>query len=238
MVGFQDMSSNVSPRNGPLTEAELDRLAGFLQNSGGQTMNIEELDGFFAALVAGPEVVLPSKYLPQVFGGAMEDTCFTGIEEANDILGLIMRHWNQITATLRTGDVLLPILLEDDAGVSQGTDWARGFIRGTEMRRTGWAQLVNDEEYGGCMIPVMMLYHEHDDDPELRPPPIGPEQRKNIIVQMAAGVMHAYRYFQRRTATPFGHTPRSSPGKTGRNEPCPCGSGKKYKRCCGGVTIH
>ncbi|MCX7843447.1 MAG: SEC-C metal-binding domain-containing protein, partial [Clostridia bacterium] len=23
--------------------------------------------------------------------------------------------------------------------------------------------------------------------------------------------------------------------KVGRNEPCPCGSGKKYKKCCGGV---
>lgn len=22
--------------------------------------------------------------------------------------------------------------------------------------------------------------------------------------------------------------------KTGRNDPCPCGSGKKYKQCCGG----
>jgi uncharacterized protein YecA (UPF0149 family) len=22
-------------------------------------------------------------------------------------------------------------------------------------------------------------------------------------------------------------------GKVGRNRPCPCGSGKKYKRCCG-----
>ncbi|MFN5406165.1 SEC-C metal-binding domain-containing protein, partial [Bradyrhizobium sp.] len=22
-------------------------------------------------------------------------------------------------------------------------------------------------------------------------------------------------------------------GKIGRNDPCPCGSGKKYKRCCG-----
>ena len=22
-------------------------------------------------------------------------------------------------------------------------------------------------------------------------------------------------------------------GKIGRNEPCPCGSGKKYKKCCG-----
>jgi hypothetical protein len=26
---------------------------------------------------------------------------------------------------------------------------------------------------------------------------------------------------------------RRAPTKTGRNEPCPCGSGKKYKKCCG-----
>ena len=26
---------------------------------------------------------------------------------------------------------------------------------------------------------------------------------------------------------------RSSSKKTGRNQPCPCGSGRKYKRCCG-----
>ncbi len=25
--------------------------------------------------------------------------------------------------------------------------------------------------------------------------------------------------------------------KIARNEPCPCGSGKKYKKCCG-VTVH
>jgi preprotein translocase subunit SecA len=23
--------------------------------------------------------------------------------------------------------------------------------------------------------------------------------------------------------------------KVGRNDPCPCGSGKKYKKCCGAV---
>ena len=27
--------------------------------------------------------------------------------------------------------------------------------------------------------------------------------------------------------------PIRSSGKVGRNEPCPCGSGKKYKKCCG-----
>ena len=31
-----------------------------------------------------------------------------------------------------------------------------------------------------------------------------------------------------------GHEPpRRNPAKVGRNEPCPCGSGKKYKKCCG-----
>ena len=29
-------------------------------------------------------------------------------------------------------------------------------------------------------------------------------------------------------------TPQRGAAKVGRNEPCPCGSGKKYKRCCGG----
>lgn len=28
--------------------------------------------------------------------------------------------------------------------------------------------------------------------------------------------------------------PQLNPGKVGRNEPCPCGSGRKFKHCCGG----
>jgi hypothetical protein len=28
-------------------------------------------------------------------------------------------------------------------------------------------------------------------------------------------------------------SPIRNPSKVGRNEPCPCGSGRKYKRCCG-----
>ena len=28
-------------------------------------------------------------------------------------------------------------------------------------------------------------------------------------------------------------TPRVNAAKVGRNDPCPCGSGKKYKKCCG-----
>jgi len=28
--------------------------------------------------------------------------------------------------------------------------------------------------------------------------------------------------------------PYRAPQNVGRNDPCPCGSGKKYKKCCGG----
>ena len=27
--------------------------------------------------------------------------------------------------------------------------------------------------------------------------------------------------------------PKKAANKIGRNDPCPCGSGKKYKQCCG-----
>ena len=104
--------------NSPLTERELDRLAKFLRKfNGGQAMNLEEVDGLFAALIAGPEVEPLSEYLPAVLGGEMSDAPeFATLEEANDILGLLMRHWNGIAATLAKGDAHLPLLLQDRNG--------------------------------------------------------------------------------------------------------------------------
>ncbi len=154
----------MSTQNEPLTDAELDRLGDFLKTcKGGESMNLEELDGFFAALIAGPESVMPSEYYPEVFGGEMSDTCeFGSLDEANEILGLMMRHWNTIAATLHKGEVYVPLLLEDEDGLALGNDWARGFMRGMDMRHDGWAELLDDEEQGGCVIPMMALYHEHD----------------------------------------------------------------------------
>jgi uncharacterized protein len=228
----------------PLNDAELDRLGDFLKScKGGKAMNLEELDGFFAALIAGPETVMPSEYNPEVFGGEMSDACeLSNLEEANEIFGLMMRHWNTIAGTLFKGEVYVPLLLEDEHGVANGNDWARGFMRGMHMRHDGWAELVNDEENGGCLIPMMMLYHEHDEDPKMRPEPIPPEKREDIIVHMAAGLVGAYRYFRTHQEAYAGSGFEPESGRTttkvGRNDPCPCGSGKKYKKCCGKAIVN
>lgn len=54
----------------------------------------------------------------------------------------------------------------------------------------------------------------------------------------AANVMHILREQQRpartRRATPAATPNARRPlGDVGRNDPCPCGSGRKYKKCCG-----
>ncbi len=222
-----------------LTDAELDRLGDFLKGcKGGEAMNLEELDGFFAALIAGPETVMPSEYYSEVFGGEMADACeFGSLDEANEILGLMMRHWNTIASTLCKGKVYVPLLLEDEEGVAHGNYWAHGFMRGMHMRHDGWAEFMDDEEHGGCLVPMMMLFHEHDEDPKMRPNPISAEQRENIKAHMAVGLLSAYLYFrEQRQVVPVptrANLRRNAP-KVGRNDRCPCGSGKKYKRAAAG----
>jgi len=44
---------------------------------------------------------------------------------------------------------------------------------------------------------------------------------------------HAQAMSENRPERPKGVTYRRDAPKVGRNEPCPCGSGKKYKKCCG-----
>jgi uncharacterized protein len=232
-----------TPRPQPLTNAELDHLDTFLERcKGGKAMTIEELDGFFAALIAGPELVMPSEYFPQVFGGEMGEVCgFDSLEAANEILGLLMRHWNTIAEKLNEGKTYVPLLQEDENGVAHGNDWAHGFMRGMYMRHSGWGELVNDEDHGGYLLPVMMLFHEHDDDPKMRPKLISPKRREEIIVHMAAAVTLSYEYFRSRRDTHADLVAAPEPSrrtKIKRNDPCPCGSGKKYKKCCGGATVN
>src|SRR5260370_34706538 len=122
---------------------------------------------------------MPSEYYREVFGGEMSEACeFGSLDEANDILGLMMRHWNTLAGALFKDEVYGPVLLEDEDGMAHGNDWAFGFMRGMGMRHDGWAELVNDEEHGGCLIPMMMLCHEHDEDPEMRPKPISQRSAK------------------------------------------------------------
>jgi uncharacterized protein len=231
----------------PLTDAEYDHLSFVLSRFRDEhAMNLEELDGFFAALICGPDHVHPSEYLPEIWGGEMADEeAFSSQQQLKDFLDLLMRHWNVVANTLQSGEVYLPLLLEDEHGIVHANDWAQGFMRGMDLRREDWADLLDDEEHGGWLVPILALAYEHDPDPTMRPyqEPVDADRREQLIEGAAAGVTGIYRYFEplRRLFPDLRggqSTYRRPVPKIGRNDPCPCGSGKKYKRCCGKPTLH
>jgi uncharacterized protein len=186
----------------PLSDAELERVHEILERFGDKrAMNLEQLDGFLAALICGPGDVPQSEYLPEIWGdNIVNEEATAGQPILQDFVSLVTRHRDAIDHTLQSGDVYTPLLLKDQHGVARGNDWANGFVRGMELRRKDWVPLVDDDENGGSVVPIFALAHENDPDPELRSyeKPVNPKLREKLIVGIAAGVMRIYRYFQER----------------------------------------
>jgi uncharacterized protein len=92
--------------------------------------NLEELDGFLAALICSSDIARPSEYLSELCGGEIaDDEAFVDREQLLDFLGLLMRHWDSIVRILEE-DVFFPLLVHGEGGTAQANDWARGFFRG------------------------------------------------------------------------------------------------------------
>jgi uncharacterized protein len=55
------------------------------------------------------------------------------------------------------------------------------------------------------------------------------------LIRTSVLALNAHRLAMQKPTGGFGDRPKPSVRirKVGRNEPCPCGSGRKYKRCCG-----
>lgn len=226
--------------NAELSDRDVQKLEDFLGRiHGGAVPNVEALDGFFAALACCPDLIMPSEYMPILQRGDTEagDLVFEDMGEAKLFVELVNRHWNHVNRQLDSEEVYLPFLFEDDEGNVRGNHWAQGFMLGTNLRPDIWRLFMEDENESGAILPIWALAYEYHDDPEMRPfdKPVTEDQRQELVIGAAAGVMRMHRYFLKQRAlytTPSGTFTRSG-GKTGRNDPCPCGSGRKFKQCCG-----
>lgn len=229
----------------PPSDEDNRQLAGILLRSHHEgAMNPEEVDGFFAALVCAPALVPPSGYLPEILGDERREPIWRSQEGAQRFFDLLTRYWNGVLSRLSSGEAYVPFLLKHPDGLVYGNDWAHGFMRGVALGEDDWRELFRNDRAFGMMIPILALHNEHDPDPEMRSyaEPVSAELREKLITGLSTSVMEIYRYLAparemnaEAGAIGAGSMRRS---KIGRNELCPCGSGKKYKRCCGSATIH
>jgi uncharacterized protein len=233
----------------PLSDDELDELDSFLMSdaTSDETMMLDCLDGYLTAIVSGPVAIKPSEWLPRVWGPSVRDEpSFETLEHAERITGLIFRHMNSIIWSLQDDpDAFEPVF---DIGVypdiekefTDGEMWAYGYMNGINLQRQNWKAFFDDPNSAEVLRPIYLLGADDvtPEDEELTKTPV---QREKLSEQIPASVAWIYRFWQpyrqavaeRTVATSY---QRDQP-KVGRNEECPCGSGKKFKKCCGVPTV-
>lgn len=246
MDDMPEMQTAIAPMDQPLSDEEIQTLENFLlyKVQSTEAMTLDILDGYMHALAVGPQTVMPSAWLPQVWGqdeGMLP--AVDSLEQANWLLQLVMRHFNSIVAGLEaTEPEITPLWATRELEgkiYEDGEGWAYGFTLGMNMAKAAWAPLLETEQGQRWYYPIGLLGEEEfslDQDALTQTP----EQRQELTLQMPDAVLGMYlHWLPLRHAIYEQEIARAMQPKVGRNEPCPCGSGKKFKKCCGApVNLH
>lgn len=250
-----------SPETGrPLAETDLDRLERFLvervlPNEG---MSLEILDGFLSAIVVSPLPVSAQEYLPLVWGERVPEwTSQADQDEAAALVEGLRLHilWRVQREPEEVGDAALPFVIlppdvedgEDEdpewADFPAGAGWAVGFLHGMSLREAAWSQRMDDDEdIADDVAMLFALSRAGDDEDDARDAQsaqdddgdyaLDAEQRLDAIDVLPEMLhdLHCLRIHELRPA------PARREAEPGRNDECPCGSGRKYKKCCGAAN--
>jgi uncharacterized protein len=191
-------------------------------------LDISELDGFLTAIVSGPAVLLPSRWLPAMWGDF--EPIWNSMDEAQKFMSLLMQHSNSVAGILMEHpEDFEPIFYERKLKTRTVTivdEWCEGYMRGVRLAAEEWR--MGGQEIVHLLAPIRAFteetnWHAHtlDDEREV-------ERLRDSIAPNARAI-HAKWLAER--SGPALPARRTLP-RVGRNDPCPCGSGKKYKRCC------
>ena len=191
------------------------------------TMRCDEVQAFMMALLSGPDALNPNDWLPEVLG----DESLFDAKERTEIERLVIG----LAADLRIklSKKMLPDLwlYEDAASNLDIYTWCNAYLYALDIVPTDWFEAVDQEEFEDLFYPIMALGGIYDEE---RNGEIILHLTEKELAQLESELPHVlldiYWYWQAIINKP--QTVRREGDKTGRNDPCPCGSGKKYKACC------
>jgi uncharacterized protein len=225
----------------PLSEDEFNELEQFLlyDVDTEEGMTLDMADGFMHAIAVGPIATHPKQWLPKIWGTKEMMPPMDSIEQLNHILGLVMRHFNSIIAGLEDDPREISPCWStmtydgDEQEYDDAEAWAYGFVEGMRLCWNDWQQLLSTLQGQAWFRPIALLGEDDFsvDQDELTKTPA---KRAELALRIPQAVldMHAH-WLPLRLAVYQREVAKSMQPKAGRNEPCPCGSGKKFKRCCG-----
>ena len=191
------------------------------------TMRCDEVQGFMMALLSGPDALNPTNWLPEILG---EESLFDA-KERTEIERLVMAMAADMR--MKLNEKILPDLwfYEDEAGNPDFYTWCNAYLYALDIVPTDWFEAVDQEEFEDLFYPIMALGGIYDDEENGE---VILHLNEQELTQLESDLPHVlldiYWYWQAIINKP--QTVRREGEKVGRNDPCPCGSGKKYKACC------
>jgi len=226
-----------------LNDDELDQLDSLLlSHTDDDGMLLSEFDGFCAGLVVCPEMILPGEWLPCVWGTSAES--LETVEDVQAVTDLVMRHYNGVARALTPPAMDYGPLYEEDlrTGEILWESWCCGFERAMRLRPDVWERIVEsgDEEAAASINMMLALYNlaEGQSDLSKASAKALAEEAPDVIPNLVLTLNEWTK--SRTTSGPFPAQAAANHAKApfqrtkvGRNAPCPCGSGRKFKQCCG-----
>jgi uncharacterized protein len=197
----------------PLSQNELVALTLYLERENAP-LSLSGLHGMIAAVATAPGLIPPAAWIPSALGEASPATQ----KEGERVLGKLMRLYNQTVRELEQGK---PTLLGSDR-----QQWCAGYLSGAELDPT-W---MENDEWSDLLAPIR--FAAEGKAPDKAKDPEGLLRRCIDNVEGFAADIHSF-FSARRKAELQAATKPAVSQKVGRNETCPCGSGKKFKKCCG-----
>jgi uncharacterized protein len=200
-------------------------------------MNLFSLDGFLTCLVIGPGTILPSKWLPEIWGETETDEMtWDSMDETENIIGLIMRYNNmKASAIQRNSKNSKPLMFERTATQNEGwhiEDWCHGFVAGINLAYDEWQPLMESEEDSSLIAPLYLFTSEVGRKNLEQDEEFSSYTRENWEVAFNLVISEIHEFWLPHRDEMHVVTHQALSKKIGRNEPCICGSGKKYKNCC------
>lgn len=219
-------------KEGPLTEKELQWLEEMLEKHGNDDsiVDVAELDGLLTAVLSGPVMVEPGDWLTALWGGKNRIPKWSNEREMNRFMELCFQHMNDIADRLAEyPDQFDPLFGVREMEAQEFTvveEWCFGYMRGVAL--TDWSALPDALQPA---LDAIALHGKEENFARLEA--LTPEEMEQSIeaIRPAALALHDY-WIAQPEAVPTPQQPVTVEARPGRNDPCPCGSGKKYKNCC------
>ena len=201
-----------------------------------EVMPVSVLNGLISGVVVCPDLLAPSAWMPEVFKTFRgEPVGFENAQKAQAMYEEVMRYYNSVVQDLHDGRYEPVFDIDTATGDILWEGWAHGFSLAMDLAPAEtWTGLLEgaDEDVADAMAMIVSLIAIAMGESPLKKKRIreldemAPEAIPLCVDALHRGRLRAY-------AFGAAQAPERKGTKTGRNDPCPCGSGKKYKKCCG-----